>query len=148
MSNVANQSTVPSKPARSSSGSGTSLLHRALQIDFAITSICTVPLILAAGPLAAITGLPEMLILGSGLVFIPFLVLVGWLARRARPPRKSVWMVIALNVGWAVGSVIVLASGVLDPTALGYALVIAIALAVLVFAELEFFGLRRALTEG
>lgn len=143
MSHVANQS-----PADPAAGARTGLVHRALQIDFAITTLCTLPLVLAAEPLAAVTGLPVMLIRGSGLIFIPFLMLVGWLATRPRPPRTGVRVVIALNVGWAVGSVILLASGVLAPTGPGYALVIAIALAVLVFAELEYVGLRRAMTDG
>jgi len=147
MSHTATRSPVGSSP-RPSTGSGTNLLRRALQIDFVITGLCTLPLLLAAEPLAAVTGLPVLLIRGSGMIFIPFLALVGWLATRQDPPRSAVWLVVALNAGWAVGSAILLASGLLSPTGLGYALVIVIALAVVVFAELEFVGLRRALTDG
>ena len=50
--------------------------------------------------------------------------------------------IIALNVLWVVGSAVVL-FGFVAPTLLGYAFVIAQAIVVGVFAELQFIGLRR-----
>lgn len=128
--------------------SGAGLLRRALQVDFGVSTACTLMLLLAAAPLAAITGLPEMLILGTGVIFVPFLLLIGWLATRQDPPRTGVWLVIALNAGWAVGTVIFLAIGVVEPTSAGYALIIGIGVAVAIFAEMEFIGLRRSLLQG
>ncbi len=51
--------------------------------------------------------------------------------------------IIALNVLWVAGSIGLLMSGYVAPTMLGHAFVIAQALAVGVFAELQFIGLRR-----
>ena len=98
--------------------------------------------------LAGLSGLPHLLVLGTGLVFVPFLALLGWLLLRPAPPRPGVWMVIGLNVGWAVATVVFLASGVVSPTVYGYVLIIGIAVAVVVFAEMEFIGLRRTTVAG
>jgi hypothetical protein len=125
-----------------------SFLRRALQIDFAVSAVCTVLLIAASAPLAQLAGLPHLLVLGTGLVFVPFLALLGWLLLRPTPPRQGVWMVIGLNVGWAVATAVFLASGIVSPTAWGYALIIGIAVAVVVFAEMEIIGLKRAPVAG
>ena len=58
--------------------------------------------------------------------------------------RLGVWSIIGLNVVWVIDSVLILATGWVEPNALGYAVVIAQALAVGVFAELEYVGLRRS----
>lgn len=139
---------MPSIANHAPARSGAFLLRRALQIDFAISTVCTLMLLLAAAPLAEITGLPEMLILGTGVIFVPFVFLIGWLATRQDPPRIGVWLIIALNTGWAVGTVIFLAIGVVEPTSAGYALIIGIGVAVAVFAEMEFIALRRSLFQG
>jgi hypothetical protein len=52
--------------------------------------------------------------------------------------------IIALNLLWVVGSMGLLMGGWVAPTALGTAFVIAQAVVVGVFAELQFVGLRRA----
>ena len=51
---------------------------------------------------------------------------------------------IVLNVLWVADSVWVALGGMGMPSALGQAFVAAQALAVVVFAELEFIGMRRA----
>lgn len=123
-------------------------LRRALQMDFGISLVCTVLLIAASAPLAELAGLPHMLVLGTGLVFVPFLMLLGWLLRLPTPPRQGVRMVIGLNVAWAVGTIIFLASGIVAPTVYGYVLIAGIGVAVAVFAEMEIVGLRRAPVSG
>ena len=57
--------------------------------------------------------------------------------------RPAVQAIIAMNVLWVAGSVLVLVGGFTSPTVLGYAFVIAQAVVVGVFAELQFIGLRR-----
>lgn len=123
-------------------------LRRALQIDFGISLVCTFALIAASVPLAELSGLPHMLVLGTGLVFVPFLILLGWVLRRPTLPRRGVRMVIGLNVAWAVGTIIFLASGIVSPTVYGYVLIAGIGVAVAVFAEMEIVGLRRVVVSG
>jgi hypothetical protein len=53
-----------------------------------------------------------------------------------------VWAVIGYNVLWALDSALILMTGWLAPSALGYAFVVAQALVVALLAELQYFGLR------
>jgi len=99
--------------------------------------------VLLAPALAAILGLPAELLREAGWVLLPFAAFVGFLALRQQVSRPGVWIVIALNALWVIDSVLLLVAGSVEPNALGYAFVIAQALIVGVFAELEYFGLRR-----
>ena len=57
--------------------------------------------------------------------------------------HDAVWAVVACNLGWAIASMLLLASRSIAPSAYGVAFVIAQAVAVVMFAELRFMGLRR-----
>ena len=84
----------------------------------------------------------------AGLILLPYAAAIAVLGTRAAVSRRAVWAVIAVNGVWVADSLILLASGWVSPTALGYAFVLAQALAVLVFAEAQYFGLRRSRTAG
>jgi len=75
---------------------------------------------------------------------VPFVALVGYLATREQPSGGAVWAVILINIAWVAGSAFLLFGGAVSPTALGYAFVAAQAIAVLAFADFQFFGLRNA----
>lgn len=79
----------------------------------------------------------------AGLILLPYAAVVAFLGTRATMSRRAVWAVIAVNGIWVADSLILLASGWVSPTALGYAFVLAQALVVLLFAEAQYFGLRR-----
>jgi hypothetical protein len=51
--------------------------------------------------------------------------------------------VIATNAAWVLASILLLVSGWIEPTVLGYAFVIAQALVVALFAEVQYLGLRK-----
>ena len=55
----------------------------------------------------------------------------------------AVWAIIAFNLAWVVGSVVLVAAGWFELTVLGTAFVLLQAAAVALFACLEFVGLRR-----
>ena len=55
-----------------------------------------------------------------------------------------VWAVIIGNVLWAGDSILLLLTGWIEPAALGYAFFVTQALAVILFAELQYVGLRRS----
>jgi hypothetical protein len=74
--------------------------------------------------------------------------LVAFVGTREAISRAAVRVIIALNVLWVLGSVAVLFAAPIAPTALGYAFVIAQAVAVGVFAELQVIGLRREAAMG
>jgi len=120
------------------------LLRGALVAD-AIAS-GTLGALLAALPamLASLFSLPGAGLRYVGLFLIGYAAAVGALATRQRPLAILVWAVVIGNALWLIDSILVVAGAWVAPTSLGYAFVVAQALAVGVFAELQFVGLRRA----
>jgi len=125
-----------------------SLLRFALFADAIASGASAALMIAGAAFLAPLLGLPEGLLYEAGLVLIPFVILVLIVAARQRPAEGAVWVVIALNLAWVAASVLLLVSGAVSPTTLGYAFVGVQALAVLMLADLQFFGLRNASSSG
>jgi hypothetical protein len=120
------------------------LLRRALQIDAVAIGAMAVLLTSSAGALAPELDLPEALLRETGLFLIVYAALVGWLSGRAVMARPLVWAVIAGNALWTLGSLVLLVDGPVAPNLLGEAFVALQALAVGVFAELQYVGLRRS----
>jgi hypothetical protein len=120
-----------------------SFLRRSLILD-AVASGATGALMLGgAGLLESWLGLPAALMRAAGLVLVPYVAFVGYLATRETLTAAAVWTVIAANAAWAVASVGLLLSGLIAPTWLGYAFVLAQAAVVAAFGELQYVGMRR-----
>ncbi|AKU98415.1 hypothetical protein AKJ09_05079 [Labilithrix luteola] len=119
-----------------------STLRRVLAVDAATCAGMGALLTAATRPLAGLLGLPSDLLFWSGVSLFPIAVLMGRIATRPAMPRAGVGFVIAGNVGWVVGSAVVLFAT--SPSALGYAFVLAQAAVVGILAELEYVGLRKA----
>ncbi|OYU88507.1 MAG: hypothetical protein CFE29_19640 [Bradyrhizobiaceae bacterium PARB1] len=120
------------------------LLRRAIQIDAVVSGAMAMLLTFAAGVLAPLLQLPEALLLESGLFLIAYVALIGWLGLRATMPRLLVLAIIIGNAAWTLGSIGLLFSGAVSPNLLGQLFVAAQAIAVGVFAELQFIGLRKS----
>jgi hypothetical protein len=114
--------------------------------DAAVSAAVGALMALGAGPLQAVLGLPSALLTIAGVALFPYAACLVWLATRAAVPRAAVWVPIALNVIWALDCGLVLFAAGLQPTWLGEAFVVIQIVTVLAFAELEFIGLRRALS--
>lgn len=121
-------------------------LRRVLLADAFASLVCGLLLTLGADPLAAMFGLPTALLTEAGLLLFPFAALAAFAATRTPPSRPLVWLLVAGNALWAFDSIALLLSGWVAPTALGTVFVVAQAVIVAAFAELEFFGLRRTPT--
>jgi hypothetical protein len=119
-------------------------LRRALQADAVVSGAMAVLLTTAAGALAPLLDLPEALLRETGLFLIVYAALVGWLSYRAAMPKPLLWVVIAGNALWTLGSVMLLVIGPVAPNLLGEVFVAAQAIVVGVFAELQYIGLRRS----
>jgi hypothetical protein len=120
------------------------LLRRAIQIDAIVSGAMALLLTFATGLLAPLLHLPEALLLESGLFLIAYAALVGWLGTRATMPKLLVLVIIVGNALWTLGSIGLLFSGAVTPNLLGQIFVAAQAIAVGVFAELQYIGLRRS----
>jgi hypothetical protein len=131
-----------------SSAPASPLLRRALLGDALLCVASGALLTLGAGFLAGALGLPETLLRGVGLFLLPYAALVAYVGTRAQPSRALVWALIAFNLLWTLDSLVLLLSGWVAPTALGYAFVLVQALVVAAFAEAQFLGLRRSTADA
>lgn len=120
------------------------LLRLTLKIDALAGGAMGLLMALAAQPLGELFDLPFVLLMVAGIVLLPLALVLYWMSNQPALSRTGVWAVIALNGLWVVESVALLVTGYVQPTTLGYAFVIGQALVVLLFAELEFLGLRRS----
>jgi hypothetical protein len=122
----------------------TTFLRRVLLADAATCAAAGLLLMLGPGLLEQSLGLPSSLSRYTGIVLLPFAAFLIYLARRANLSQPAVWAVIVLNALWTADSILLLLSGWIEPTALGYAFVIFQAIGVAMFAGLEYFGLRKS----
>ncbi len=119
-------------------------LRRALLADALVSGAMALLLTVAAGPLASLLALPQSLLLESGLLLIAYAAFVGWLCSRDAAPKPLIWAVITGNAAWTIGSIALISVGPVAPNLLGTAFVALQAVAVGVFAELQFIGLRKS----
>jgi hypothetical protein len=118
---------------------------RLILLADAVASGATAALLVAgADALERWLGLPVALMRESGLVLIPYVMLVLFVASRAAVPVAAVNAIIAINAAWTAASVLLLAGGWMSPTRLGIAFVLAQAMAVGAFGALQYACLRQA----
>jgi hypothetical protein len=119
-------------------------LRRALLADAVVSGAMALLLTFGAGALTPLLNLPEALLRETGLFLIAYAAFVGFLGSRAAMPKALVLLVIVGNAAWTLASVAPLVSGMVSPNLLGVAFVVMQAVAVGVFAELQFIGLRKS----
>jgi uncharacterized protein (DUF39 family) len=119
-------------------------LRRAILGDAIFSGASALLLTFGAGALAPLLNLPEALLRETGVFLVAYAALVGWLGTRPSMPKPLVWIVIAGNMAWTAASIALLFSGAVTPNLLGAAAVAMQAIAVGVFAELQYVGLRRS----
>jgi hypothetical protein len=122
-----------------------SFLRGVLLVDAVATAATGVLLTLGASFLDDLLGLPSRFLVTVGVPLIPYAAFVAWLGTRHTTSPAVIRFIVWSNVAWVAGSVALLASRVFEPTALGVVFVVAQAIAVAFFAELQFVGLRRTL---
>ena len=118
-------------------------LRQVLFVDAAVSGAAGVLMAAGAPFLSPLLGLPADLRFWAGLALFPFVALLIAVARRGKASRLILIDIVAINALWVAASFGLLISGAVQPTMLGYAFVIAQALAVALLAELQLIGLRR-----
>lgn len=118
-------------------------LRQALLADAVISGAAGPLMLLGAGFLAGLLGLPEALLRYAGLALVPYVAFVAYVATRQPISLTSVWAVIVANDLWAVASVALLLSGWVTPNALGIGFVLFQALVVAGFSAMQFLAVRR-----
>ena len=124
----------------------TPFLRNTLYLDALASGATALLMLLGAPLLSGLLELPEPLLFWAGLVLIPFVAMLVVVARRNSVPNGLLPGIIVLNVLWVIASFALLLSGTVAPNALGIAFVVAQALAVAAFAELQFIAIRRSAT--
>ncbi len=119
-------------------------LRNVFYADALISGAAGLLMILGAPLLAPVLGLPETLLLGAGIILVPFVAMLIVVARRETVSRLVLIDIIAINAVWVAASFGLLFSGLVAPTALGVAFVAVQAVAVALFAQAQFVGIRRA----
>jgi hypothetical protein len=122
----------------------TSYLRNVLHLDAVVSGAAGLLMLAGAGILGPLLELPVGLLRWAGVALIPFVVLLVLVARRETTSRLLLFDIIAINALWVAGSFAILLSGAVSPNLLGTAFVVAQALAVALFAALQFSALRRA----
>lgn len=120
------------------------LLRSTLLLDAAVTGLNGIGYLTGTALLAPLLGLPAGWLYPAGAFLLAYAVAVVALGTRARIPRVGAWLVVAVNAGWALDSLALVALGWGTPTTVGAVWVVAQALVVGGFAVLQTVALRRA----
>jgi predicted membrane protein len=118
-------------------------LRRVLLADAVLSLPSGAAMALGGGLLAPWLGLPTWLLVPGGGALVAYAVLLYWMARRPSVPRVALQAFIGFNLVWAIDCVAIAAGVGFSPTPLGLAFLGMHVAAGLVFAELQFMGLRR-----
>ncbi|MGH8831652.1 MAG: hypothetical protein ACREXV_11240 [Polaromonas sp.] len=124
--------------------SSPNFLRNVLRADALSCLACGLLQVALTGAMARLLGLPETLLAYTGEFLLIYAAAVAFISTRKPVPRPLVWGLVAGNLAWALGCVLLLLSGRVAPSLLGTAYVLVQAVTVGVLAELQFFGLRRA----
>ncbi len=118
------------------------LVRTAMQCNAAFSALSGVTSIVASYPIAQWIGLRQPAVIGAtGISLLVFAVALFATSRRKSVRLVDAWTAVALDTAWVIGSGIVVFSGVLNTR--GNWLVTIIADIVLVFAILQYAGIRR-----
>jgi hypothetical protein len=122
----------------------TPFLRNTLLADAAVGAVAAVLTIAGAGFLSGLLDLPQALIFWAGVALLPVVAFLLAMGRRPEVPRAWLKEIVLINTAWVVASFGILALGLVTPNLLGTAFIVAQALAVGLFATLEFAALRQA----
>ena len=115
----------------------------ALKLDAAVTGANGAAYLLAAGPLGDLLGIAPALLRVLGAGFVVYAAILVLIATRGAIPRPAGIVVVTANAAWAVASIVVVCAGWTSPTTIGAVWIVAQALVVAGFAELQATALKR-----
>lgn len=122
----------------------TTLLRRALQGNSLFSAMSGLTLLIGANAVSVFTGIESAAILtGLGVVLLLFAADLFWMTRETAVNPTFARLIIALDILWVVGSVLILFTNWVPLTNAGWWSVAIVADIVAVFAILQYIGLRR-----
>ena len=121
-----------------------SLLHNVLRLNSAFSGVFGLVFILIPGKVSEMFGITNPFpIIITGILLIGWEIFVSQLVRKPQVSVAGTWAVIFGDLVWVAGSIGLLLGGWLPLTNTGFWFVAIIADIVLVFAIVQFIGLRR-----
>ncbi|MEU8251701.1 hypothetical protein [Nonomuraea sp. NPDC048916] len=123
--------------------SRSTFLRLALALDAVVTGVNGLGYLAGADLLTDLLGPGTAPLRGIGAFLVVYSLAVGLLARRKSVNPAATMTVIALNIAWALGSVLAVVTGLIGFTTVGALWAVAQALVVGLFAALQIIGLRR-----
>ncbi|ONM50156.1 hypothetical protein [Nocardia donostiensis] len=123
---------------------GDTLLRLSLRTDALVTGVNGLAYLALSGPIESLLGLDQRVGVPVGIFLTVYAMAVAVVAQPARISRGASRVVIAVNVGWTVASLIALAGGMLEPSVTGAIWTVLQAVVVGAFAALQYQGLRQA----
>ena len=119
-----------------------SLLRVAMRADAVLSGLCGIALIAAAGWFSDLTGLPKASLYGAGAAFVVYATVVFLAAGLERVRTAGIATAIA-NLAFTVLAVAVVLARPVNLTTAGVVAVLAGGVYTLVFADLQYLGVRR-----
>lgn len=131
------------------STSGKSFLQRALLGNAAFSGVSGLVMVLAAGSISEFLGLgnPVILVI-TGVLLLLYMPILVWLATQSPVPGHFAWEVIALDLLWVIGSLVLIFTDLVPLTTGGKWAIAITADIVALFAILQYVGLRRQQSEA
>jgi hypothetical protein len=118
------------------------LLRKALIGNALFSTVSGLTILFAQGWVLRILGLPSsvnLLVLGAGLIVFAVTLVIN--ARKQQVKKSDGWIAVCMDVAWVIGSYVLIF--ILPFSTEGKWVVAVVAEAVLVFAVLQFVGIRR-----
>lgn len=113
-------------------------LRQVLRLDAVASGALGLAAAAGAGVLDTVLGLPAGLLTGVGVFLVVYAAGLVALAGRASIPRPATWVVVLGNSAWVLASLGLVVGAWERLTALGAVIVLAQAVAVAVFADLQY----------
>jgi hypothetical protein len=112
-------------------------LQPLLVIDAATCAAMGMLLLVASGPVAALTHLPATFLFGAGAVLLPIAAFVAIVSRTTPVPHWAAKLVVQGNLAWVLASIALPVLGLVRPNALGWVFLVGQAAVVALLAKLE-----------
>ncbi len=124
------------------------ILRRVLQANAAFSLASGLALVLAAGPLAGFSGIEPIVLRAVGIGLLPWAAFVFHTSRRAALRRREVLVVIAGDLAWVAGTIILALAAFSAFTVAGLITLLVLGAIVADLAAAQIIGLRRMGAEG
>lgn len=120
----------------------TPFLRNALLLDAAVSAAAGLLMIAVPGFLSDLLALPRPLLVGAALVIFVWVAMLGAASLRPALPRFVMSIFVVGNAIWTAASFAIMILGLVQPNLLGVLFISAQALAVGLFAVLQWMGSR------